>query len=119
MPMAALYCDERALATGRAKSEVLASLADAMGQAQGGMEVLLGGPWEPSLLSLSWEDLVVARASSATYHPSSPPSTSAPPTLPAPAKAHQKKRSAPDAPALGQAARGGRRRDTRPSSKYR
>ena len=52
MSMAALYCDERSLASGRAKGEVLAALVDNLSQQAGAMEVLPGAPAEARRMSI-------------------------------------------------------------------
>ena len=43
MPMAALYCDERALAAARVKQDVVDQLIDTLSMQEGVTELLLGG----------------------------------------------------------------------------
>ena len=112
MPMCAVYNDQRALASGVAKQQVLATLIDALGLAPGAMQVLLGGDFVEDLLPLSWEDVALAHA--AATRPSLPASTSSGST-PSTAPPSEQPATSPAFPT------GTKRkvRDSRPSAKYR
>ena len=73
MPMGAHYCDQKALASAQRKAAVFSSFLDMIAQCPGVMDLLMGAPWDPDMLQVSWEDLAAIRATHPT-HPTSQPS---------------------------------------------
>ena len=62
MPMGAHYCDQRALASAQKKAAVFSYFLDLASQCPGGLELLMGAPFDPDMLALSWEDLAAVHA---------------------------------------------------------